>query len=58
VDKYGQKGVTGDMIDGYHNKVFNQNGVRQGFYGGNLWPQGLPPNPVPRDGRLFFPANN
>ena len=58
VDKYGQKGVTGDMIDNYHNKVFNQNGVRQGFYGGNLWPQGLSPNPVPRDGRLLFPAKN
>ncbi|WP_310888845.1 RHS repeat-associated core domain-containing protein, partial [Pseudomonas syringae] len=46
----GPNGVTGDMIDAYHNDVFRDVGIGPLFYGGNLWPQGIPPNPVPRSG--------
>lgn len=46
----GPDGVTGDMIDAYHNDVFSDVGIGPLFYGGNLWPQGIPPNPVPRSG--------
>ena len=49
VEKYGSQGVTGNMIDNYHDEVFNQSGVSSSFYGGNLWPQGVWPNPVPYD---------
>lgn len=47
--KYGPNGVTGNMIDAYHDQVFNSVGVGSSFYGGNLWPQGVYPNPVPFD---------
>lgn len=43
--------VFGDDIDKYHNAVFGNSGISPLFYGGNLWPQGLPPNPVPIDPR-------
>lgn len=46
---FGSNGVTGNMIDAYHDRVFNSVGVGAGFYGGNLWPQGIAPNPVPFD---------
>gem|GEM_PF-4618141 len=49
VGKYGPQGVTGNMIDHYHDEVFDQSGVGSSFYGGNLWPQGVWPNPVPYD---------
>jgi uncharacterized protein RhaS with RHS repeats len=41
--------VRGNEIDAYHKRVFNKAGLSSTFYGGNLWPQGLKPNPVPLD---------
>ena len=46
---FGPKGVTGNMINIYHDMVFNAAGIGKSFYGGNLWPQGVWPNPVPLD---------
>ena len=46
---YGVNGVTGNMIDSYHDNAFDDAGIGSGFYGGNLWPQGVFPNPVPFD---------
>ena len=63
---FGSNGVTGNMIDAYHDRVFNSVGVGAWFYGGNLWPQGIAPNPVPFDAsgksrfdlRSFLPQAN
>ncbi|MBN8771113.1 MAG: RHS repeat protein [Thiobacillus sp.] len=41
----------GDFIDLYHDMAFRENGISPLFYGGNLWPQGVAPNPVPYDPR-------
>jgi len=43
--------VCGNDIDRYHNFAFGFSGIPPAFYGGNMWPQGLPPNPVPVDPR-------
>jgi hypothetical protein len=43
--------VSGNDIDQYHNDAFSAAGLSPSFYGGNLWPQGVPPNPVPFDSR-------
>lgn len=64
VNQFGPNGVTGNMIDFYHDQVFNEAGIGASFYGGNLWPQGVWPNPVPLDGdgksgldpRRLFPS--
>jgi len=40
--------VKGDDIDAYHNKAFKELGIGQLYYGGNVWFQGVWPNPVPR----------
>jgi len=46
------RGCTcGNDIDRYHNFAFEFSGVPPFFYGGNRWPQGIPPNPVPFDPR-------
>ena len=60
VTKYGTNSVTGNMIDAYHDQVFNRVGLGSGFYGGNLWPQGISPNPVPFDpsGKSRFDPRN
>ena len=42
-------GANGNMIDSYHDTAFNNSGIGAGFYGGNLWSQGVFPNPVPFD---------
>lgn len=39
----------GNNIDLYHDLSFDKAGVSPAFYGGNLWPQGIWPNPVPYD---------
>lgn len=39
----------GDSIDIYHDLAFGNAGISPAFYGGNLWPQGVWPNPVPYD---------
>lgn len=49
VNKHGKDGVTGNMIDSYHDDAFNNAGIGSAYYGGNLWPQGVFPNPVPFD---------
>jgi hypothetical protein len=36
-------------IDAYHDTAFIAAGLSQKLYGGNLWPQGACPNPVPVD---------
>lgn len=41
----------GDYIDIYHELAFKDAGISPSFYGGNLWPQGVKPNPVPYDPR-------
>lgn len=41
--------VKGNVIDAYHDRVFTQNGLSPFWYGGNLAPQGIWPNPVPYD---------
>lgn len=41
--------VCGNSIDAYHNDAFNGVGIDPGYYGGNIWPQSLWPNPVPLD---------
>ena len=41
--------VRGNEIDAYHERVFNRVGLSSRFYGGNLWFQGVAPNPVPLD---------
>ena len=46
--------VYGDDIDEYHNEAFNNAGLSKNFYGGNLWPQGVWPNPVPYDKRRLM----
>ncbi|MFJ4344046.1 RHS repeat-associated core domain-containing protein [Pseudomonas sp. NPDC089401] len=46
---HGPNGVTGNMIDAYHDKAFEAGGLHVGFYGGNIWPQNIHPNPVPFD---------
>jgi RHS repeat-associated protein len=43
--------VYGNDIDKYHDAAFGAAGLSPSFYGGNLWPQGVPPNPVPSDPR-------
>ena len=47
-------GVDGNTIDNYHNVVYRDVGLYTAFYGGNLLPQGVSPNPVPfdKDGKL------
>jgi type VI secretion system secreted protein VgrG len=48
--KINAQGCTrGNTIDEYHERVFERNGIDPIFYGGNLWPQDLWPNPVPKD---------
>ena len=48
--KVDNNGCTqGNEIDAYHDTGFEESGVSPGFYGGNLWPQGTWPNPVPLD---------
>ncbi len=51
--KAGQVGcdgcVKGDAIDAYHENVFIGAGINPFWYGGNQWPQGVPPNYVPYD---------
>ena len=48
--KVDNNGCTqGNEIDAYHDRAFKESGVSPGFYGGNLWPQGTWPNPVPLD---------
>ncbi|MDO3383999.1 RHS repeat-associated core domain-containing protein [Gilvimarinus algae] len=49
VEIYGSNAITGNMIDSYHDEAFDKAGIGSGFYGGNLWPQGVFPNPVPFD---------
>ena len=46
--------VYGDDIDEYHNEAFNNAGLSKNFYGGDLWPQGVWPNPVPYDKRRLM----
>jgi uncharacterized protein RhaS with RHS repeats len=41
--------VKGDVIDAYHDNVFMGAGINPFWYGGNQWPQGVPPNVVPYD---------
>ena len=41
--------MTGNEIDLYHINAFEEVGINNGFYGGNLWPQSIWPNPVPKD---------
>ncbi|MDH5856535.1 RHS repeat-associated core domain-containing protein [Lampropedia aestuarii] len=41
--------VRGNIIDDYHDKAFSEAGINTMFYGGNLWPQAVWPNPVPLD---------
>jgi len=41
--------VWGNDIDRYHNLAFAFAGLSPFFYGGNLWPQNVYPNPVPFD---------
>ena len=43
--------TCGNDIDRYHDFAFDFSGILSQFYGGNLWPQGVPPNPVPVDPR-------
>lgn len=50
--------VFGDDVDKYHDQVFGAAGVSPSFYGGNLWPQGVYPNPVPPDPRRSMPNVN
>ncbi|CAK16324.1 RHS repeat-associated core domain-containing protein [Pseudomonas entomophila] len=60
VSVHGVDGVTGDMIDAYHDKAFDEAGLGKGFYGGNNWPQAVRPNPVPYDptnGWSYDPRN-
>lgn len=45
----GGNNVTGNEIDLYHINAFEEVGINNGFYGGNLWPQSIWPNPVPQD---------
>jgi RHS repeat-associated protein len=55
VGKIDENGCTcGDMIDFYHDQAFEESGLSQMFYGGNLWPQDTDfffweGNPVPYD---------
>ncbi|WP_167409848.1 RHS repeat-associated core domain-containing protein, partial [Pseudomonas sichuanensis] len=46
---HGANGVTGNAIDAYHDKAFSEAGLLTRFYGGNIWFQGIYPNPVPYD---------
>jgi RHS repeat-associated protein len=41
--------VKGNVIDAYHNKAFESAGINKHFYGGNMWFQGVWPDPVPFD---------
>jgi RHS repeat-associated protein len=41
--------VYGNNINMYHTVSFEEAGLNPLFYGGNWWPQGVPPNPVPSD---------
>jgi hypothetical protein len=41
--------TRGDLIDLYHDMVFEKAGISTLFYGGNLVPQGVWPNFVPFD---------
>ncbi|MES9826418.1 MAG: RHS repeat-associated core domain-containing protein [Candidatus Thiodiazotropha endolucinida] len=43
--------VCGNDIDRYHNFAFEFSGMPPWSYGGNNWPQGTWPNPVPNDPR-------
>jgi RHS repeat-associated protein len=43
--------TCGNDIDRYHDFAFEFSGIPSEFYGGNLWPQGVPPHPVPVDPR-------
>ncbi|WP_353328173.1 hypothetical protein, partial [Chitiniphilus shinanonensis] len=47
--------VYGNDIDKYHDDAFRNAGLSPVFYGGNIWPQGVYPNPVPRDPRNPLP---
>ena len=56
VNNRGNSAPRGDHIDQYHNAAFQNAGINPMWYGGNLWPQGVWPNPVPYDpiGNLPF----
>jgi len=41
--------VRGTVIDSYHKRVFEQNGIGREYYGGTWCPAGCPFSPVPRD---------
>jgi RHS repeat-associated protein len=43
--------TCGNTIDDYHNFAFDFSGLPAWSYGGNDWPQSIPPNPVPADPR-------
>ncbi len=43
--------ACGNTIDSYHNFAFDFSGLPWWSYGGNDWPQGIRPNPVPVDPR-------
>lgn len=45
----GSHSPPGNVIDQYHNEAFKAASLDPAFYGGNLWPQGVWPNPVPYD---------
>ena len=47
--------TCGNEIDRYHRFAFDFSGLPPVLYGGDLWPQGVPPNPVPRDPRPWVP---
>ncbi len=51
--------TCGNTIDRYHNFAFDFSGLPAWSYGGNIWPQSIPPNPVPSDPRNgnWSPAN-
>ncbi|UVL87222.1 RHS repeat-associated core domain-containing protein [Pseudomonas sichuanensis] len=51
---HGVNGVTGNAIDAYHDKAFGEAGLGTRFYGGNIWFQGISPNPVPFDSEGEF----
>ncbi|MFJ3450219.1 RHS repeat-associated core domain-containing protein [Pseudomonas sichuanensis] len=51
---HGVNGVTGNAIDAYHDKAFGEAGLGTRFYGGNIWFQGISPNPVPFDSEGKF----
>ena len=45
----GEGCTCGDTVDFYHTQAFEESGLSQLFYGGNVWPQNTWPNPVPYD---------